>query len=1144
MIVTLDGSDWLLAPDPLNIGREDGWFAHPTTEAARVKVPYVTQDISSGHNGVSWYWLSFTAPTNPYPHGRYLLRFWSVHYKADIWMNSCHAGDNEGSQAPFVLDVTGLVNPADNLLAVRVVSPTDEPIDGFVFDEIPHFDYKHSGIEDSVELLLVPPVYIDDVFVRPDPATGEISVRASVHSTLPIPANVMLEFGVGPAVDGETLVVADITREIAPGSTAVEMQLHVDQPHLWDIDDPYLYRVTVKARCKGSESSHDRSVRCGFRDFRFSDGYFRLNGRRVFLRCSHTGGDCPLGRPTPDDAALLRRDLLNIKVMGFNSIRFFWGLSSRYLLDMCDEIGILAYRDSQASWKLMDSPLMRERFERTVLEMIMRDRNHPSVVIWGLLNENFGDAVFRHAVKALPMVRKLDDTRMVLLNSGRLDNLIDEQRQLDVWLAPELSDATATLHQTRSPLTAPGVMYYPGWLGLHPGQGGEYSALRWTAPTGERFTISAIFSAGPPATKGDNFILHNGVPIHQGFIHLNGFSGICSFATSLDVQAGDTIDFAVGLGTGQFAGDVTKLEVRIESETGLVFDAVDQFSAVKNSGGAWSYGYMRPPEAAEKINLVAANVAVLKRQAEIPDSSTFTRFVVHETLLSPPAVGSLSNPGSDVWENLLRDEHTYKAVPHRAPEIKELRTIGEGWSQPVFVSEYGIGSAIDLYRVARQFEQCGAENALGARINRAHLELFLADWEKWRMWETFASPGQYFRDCLAKMAGLRSLGLDIIRSNPHAVGYSLTSTVDPLATGEGLFTLFRELKPGTVDAMFEGLAPLRWCLFVEPVHIYRGSTVQIEAVLANEDALAAGKYPVRLQVVGPNNIMVFDAHIEAEITSEPDGPLAVPVYKGDVVIDGPSGKYRFLAEFEHGATATGGEVEFYVSDPAEMPVVDKEIALWGEDAELESWLARNGVRAKPFLPNSPSRDVILIAAPSGEMTSERVDALCSSIANGSVALFIVPDVLKNDERLMRGLSLSEKGEWKTIGSWVYLKDEWAKTHPIFDGLQSGGLMDYTFYREIIPHVLWSGSSAPDETVAGGIDASLGYSSGLMVAIYRHGAGRVILNTLRIRENLGRDPVAERLLRNILLYAKQVVQDAASGVAGSNMNANGRGSKRL
>ena len=101
--------------------------------------------------------------------------------------------------------------------------------------------------------------------------------------------------------------------------------------------------------------------------------------------------------------------------------------------------------------------------------------------------------------------------------------------------------------------------------------------------------------------------------------------------------------------------------------------------------------------------------------------------------------------------------------------------------------------------------------------------------------------------------------------------------------------------------------------------------------------------------------------------------------------------------------------------------------------------------------------------------------------------------------------------------WLYLKDEWAKDHPVFHELPIG-LMDYKYYRQIIPDIAWQNIEPPAEVVAGAVQTTLGYQSGLMLAVYRFGQGKFILNTLRIAENLGTDPVAEKLLRNILLYA--------------------------
>jgi hypothetical protein len=124
--------------------------------------------------------------------------------------------------------------------------------------------------------------------------------------------------------------------------------------------------------------------------------------------------------------------------------------------------------------------------------------------------------------------------------------------------------------------------------------------------------------------------------------------------------------------------------------------------------------------------------------------------------------------------------------------------------------------------------------------------------------------------------------------------------------------------------------------------------------------------------------------------------------------------------------------------------------------------------------------------------------------------------------------LPNKGAVANLPSWLYHKDEWTKRHPIFEGLPAGGLMDYAFYRELVPDHAFVGLDPPAEAVAGAIDASCGYASGLLVAVYRLGEGKLVLNALRIREHLGRHPAAERLLRNLLNYAASEAGEAKTG----------------
>ena len=147
-------------------------------------------------------------------------------------------------------------------------------------------------------------------------------------------------------------------------------------------------------------------------------------------------------------------------------------------------------------------------------------------------------------------------------------------------------------------------------------------------------------------------------------------------------------------------------------------------------------------------------------------------------------------------------------------------------------------------------------------------------------------------------------------------------------------------------------------------------------------------------------------------------------------------------------------------------------------------------------------------------------------------MFLSPEVFKKGNNALGWLPLARKGTRGLVSEYyfpqVYVRDEWAQRHPIFNGLPTG-LMDYVFYREIIPDYRYSGQDTPDEAVAGAFRTSMGYNCAeLMLSVYNLGAGRFILNALRVRQALGQDPTAEHLLRNMLNYA---ARDADKPLAG-------------
>ncbi|MCY2992349.1 MAG: hypothetical protein NTY19_31365 [Planctomycetota bacterium] len=113
----------------------------------------------------------------------------------------------------------------------------------------------------------------------------------------------------------------------------------------------------------------------------------------------------------------------------------------------------------------------------------------------------------------------------------------------------------------------------------------------------------------------------------------------------------------------------------------------------------------------------------------------------------------------------------------------------------------------------RHYEQIGYADSEAAQLYRGFLDRFMADWQRWGMADTFASPKDYFGQCVAHMAGMRLEGLNAIRANPFCVGHSMSGTFDHGFCGEGVMASeFRELKPGVTDAVFDGFYPLRLCL--------------------------------------------------------------------------------------------------------------------------------------------------------------------------------------------------------------------------------------------------------------------------------------------------------------------------------------------
>lgn len=975
---------WKLACDAGNIGKDARWYEQPPEEEAKpAPVPGIIQQVFPGYHGVAWYWTRFGVSLASNPDSRYFMRFNEVDYHAEIWLNGTCIGSNEGAEFAFECNAgSALKFAGENLLVVRVINPVDEPIDNFVLETTPHrfkLDtnygpgslYNFGGITKGVELIAVDPVRIVDVHAIADLSKSAIKAIVTVENEREGDLPARIKTYVSRRNQRTDLTDAALQVRLDKGKSVHELSLHIDQPCLWDIDNPQLYNVDVMLSFELDNRPGEQryGVSTGFKEFRVENGYFMLNGRRIFLRSGLTCNQFPIGQQVPHSPELLRKELMIAKACGYNMIRFIAGGAYPEQLDFCDEIGLLVYEESYASWYLSDSERMGELYDRSMLGIIKRDRNHPSVAIWGLLNETREGAVFRHAVNCLGKIRELDQTRLVLLNSGR-------------W------DGNTTIGSASNP-----------------------GSREWE-----------------------------------------------------HVWRGETPE--------------SLLEHPQESK-----------------------------RYAERIT------ALLNNRAEADLWATL--FVNEETTLTPG------------------DAHLYFDIPHSREDMRKLRTIGRG-AKPVFLSEYGMSSHLDVIRGHRMYEQVNAGvESDDQKLFRLQEENLMEDWAKFGLDEVYAFPRDLFADSYRQYNSMRLMSFNLVRSNPQISGFSMTSYVDEVISGSGFVTNFRELKPGIADVLTDGWSPLRWCLFVDSMNGYRGSKFTFEAVLANDNALKPGSYPVQFKISGPKGVIwEKSAHVVIrEYRHDTDSPLAVEVLCEEVQLDVEAGKYEFAAYMLQGGAPAGGRTEFFVSEPGRSGL-EEEITWLGIGEKTEDWLSAQGINGSDLSVNHggpDKRKVILVGAPATEEGDlSAIDRMIDRIAAGGCAIFLSYEALKKLSTVADKLKIPEKGKIKKFYDGFYHKEGIAKAHPVFDGLQSKGIMDWKYYGELIPHHAFDPRVAPDDTAAvaiaigycdseSGKDAT-GYSSGALFAGYRFGQGYFYINTFPVLENLGLHPAADRLLLNMIHYA--------------------------
>ena len=386
-------------------------------------------DVGYATGGKAWYRKKFELPSED--EGKIVhLQFDGVYMNADVWINNYHVGSRAYGYSTFWFDITPYVQfGKTNTIAVEVKNLGSNSR-----------WYSGSGIFRPVRLKVLDKVHIShwDPAVRTpkiSASSAEVEAMTEVVNQSETDVTALLVLTIQNE-DGKIVASAKSELRIKAGnSQTVPGRLEVKNPALWSLDSPSLYSLSQDVKVDGKIVDH-RETTFGIRHFIYNaDEGFLLNGEPVLLQgtCMHHD-NYMLGSAAYDRAEARRVELT--KAAGYNAIRCAHNPPSLAFLETCDRIGMLVIDEAFDQWTLNkwdhDQDYGRhfqEWWHKDIQNMVLRDRNHPSVIMWSLGNEipeQGSPYGIKLAKRLKALVKKLDPTRPVTFGANNSGPYMDD----------------------------------------------------------------------------------------------------------------------------------------------------------------------------------------------------------------------------------------------------------------------------------------------------------------------------------------------------------------------------------------------------------------------------------------------------------------------------------------------------------------------------------------------------------------------------------------------------------------------------------------------------------------------------------------------------------------------------------------------
>jgi beta-galactosidase len=423
-----DTADWRKLQLPHDWSIEGEFSSKHPTKAAQAALPA----------GIGWYRKTFSIPLQ-WKNKVITIEFGGVFKNSQVWINGHWLGKRPNGYISFGYELSKYLNfgKQHNVIAVKVDNDA-QPNSRW---------YTGSGIYRNVQLVVQNKVHVAQwgTYVTTPVVTKEkasVRLETSLNNTFPTTKTVKLVTTILDATNRKLSQVATIEK-IAPQSSIQKVHhLEVNQPKLWGVNSPYLYKVLTQVYEKSKLMDHYETP-LGIRYFNFDAAKgFSLNGvpTKILGVCLHHDNGA-LG--AVENTHAIRRKLMLLKEMGANAIRMAHNPPSTELLQLCDQMGFIVQDEAFDVWKKKkvanDYHKDWEEWHRKDLEdFIKRDRNHPSVMMWSIGNEireQFDSTGIAITQELAQIVKSLDTTRPVtsaLTENVPSKNFIYQSKALDL----------------------------------------------------------------------------------------------------------------------------------------------------------------------------------------------------------------------------------------------------------------------------------------------------------------------------------------------------------------------------------------------------------------------------------------------------------------------------------------------------------------------------------------------------------------------------------------------------------------------------------------------------------------------------------------------------------------------------------------